>query len=84
MIKFSCKNCGQKLNIDDKYSGKRVKCPVCKDIFLVPNFQTISMEQTGLDYSTLPNQVKSQCNRELGEINNNNERDLRLIVIISA
>jgi DNA-directed RNA polymerase subunit RPC12/RpoP len=36
MIKFSCKNCGQKLNADDKHSGKRVKCPKCGCVGVVP------------------------------------------------
>ena len=36
MIKFSCKNCGQKLNVEDKHSGKRVKCPKCGSVGVVP------------------------------------------------
>ncbi|MCP4261440.1 MAG: hypothetical protein GY774_28650 [Planctomycetes bacterium] len=37
MIKFSCKNCGQKLNVEDKHSGKRVKCPKCGSLGIVPD-----------------------------------------------
>ena len=37
MIKFSCKNCGQKLNVEDKHSGKRIKCPKCSDVCVVPD-----------------------------------------------
>ncbi|MHC4569420.1 MAG: hypothetical protein ACYTE3_27150 [Planctomycetota bacterium] len=36
MIEFSCKNCGTKLNVEDKHSGKRVKCPKCGDVGVVP------------------------------------------------
>jgi predicted RNA-binding Zn-ribbon protein involved in translation (DUF1610 family) len=36
MIKFSCKSCGQKLNVDDKHSGKGVKCPKCGEVVVVP------------------------------------------------
>lgn len=37
MIKFSCNNCGQKLNVEDKHSGKRVKCPKCGSVGVVPD-----------------------------------------------
>jgi DNA-directed RNA polymerase subunit RPC12/RpoP len=37
MIKFSCKKCGQKLNVEDKHSGKRVKCPKCGSVRVVPD-----------------------------------------------
>jgi len=36
MIKFSCKNCGQKLNIENRHSGKRCKCPKCNNPVVVP------------------------------------------------
>ena len=37
MIKFRCKNCGQKLNVEDKHSGKRIKCPKCGSVGVVPD-----------------------------------------------
>jgi predicted Zn finger-like uncharacterized protein len=37
MIQFSCKNCGSKLNVEDKHSGKRVRCPKCGDVGVVPD-----------------------------------------------
>ena len=37
MIKFSCKKCGQRLNVEDKHSGKRVKCPKCGSVGVVPD-----------------------------------------------
>jgi len=37
MISFSCKKCGQKLSVEDKHSGKRVKCPKCGSIGVVPD-----------------------------------------------
>jgi WD40 repeat protein len=79
MIKFSCKSCGQKLNVDDKHSGKRVKCPVCQNIILVPISHTKPLEPAAPDYSTHTNQVKNQYKQELEEINNKDEGDLRLI-----
>jgi DNA-directed RNA polymerase subunit RPC12/RpoP len=37
MIEFRCKNCGQKLSVQDQYSGKRVKCPKCGSVGVVPD-----------------------------------------------
>ncbi len=37
MIEFGCKNCGQKLSVQDQYSGKRVKCPKCGSVGVVPD-----------------------------------------------
>ena len=37
MIKFLCKNCGQKLSVQDQHSGKRVKCPKCGSVGVVPD-----------------------------------------------
>ncbi len=37
MITFSCKNCGQKLKVEDKLSGKRIKCPKCGSVGVVPD-----------------------------------------------
>jgi len=36
MIEFRCKRCNQKIKAQDKLSGKRVKCPKCSDIVVVP------------------------------------------------
>lgn len=35
MIQFSC-DCGQKLKVDDKYAGKKIRCPKCKEVAVVP------------------------------------------------
>ena len=36
MIRFSCKNCGHIINVDDKQSGRRSKCPKCGNIIVHP------------------------------------------------
>lgn len=36
MIQFSCE-CGQKLKVDDKYAGKKIRCPKCKAVAMVPS-----------------------------------------------
>ena len=37
MIKFSCKSCGQKLSVKEEHSGKRIKCPKCGGVSVVPD-----------------------------------------------
>ena len=37
MIEFSCEKCRQKLNVEDKHSGKRVKCSKCGSVCVVPD-----------------------------------------------
>ena len=37
MIEFRCKRCNQKIRAQDKLSGKRVKCPKCNNVSVVPD-----------------------------------------------
>ena len=37
MIEFPCKSCGQKLNVKEEHSGKRIKCPKCGNVGVVPD-----------------------------------------------
>ncbi|MCJ7675911.1 MAG: hypothetical protein MUO33_12290, partial [Sedimentisphaerales bacterium] len=36
MIKFQCKNCGQKFSVSQQHAGKKGRCPKCKNILTVP------------------------------------------------
>ena len=36
MIKFQCKNCGQKISAPEVHAGKRGKCPKCKSVITIP------------------------------------------------
>lgn len=36
MIRFSCQSCDKELHVSDTYSGKKIKCPKCKNTVLVP------------------------------------------------
>jgi len=37
MITFRCKNCNKKVSVEDQHCGKRVKCPQCDEICIIPN-----------------------------------------------
>ncbi len=41
MIKFACSNCGQSIRVDDKYAGKKGKCPKCKTSVVVPGRSSV-------------------------------------------
>jgi len=36
MIKFSCKNCGQRIKVPDEHAGKKGRCPKCKTVVVIP------------------------------------------------
>lgn len=42
IIKFYCKNCGQKIRVPQIHAGKKGKCPKCKNTIVVPKIQTTS------------------------------------------
>ena len=42
IIKFHCKNCGQKIRVPQIHAGKKGKCPKCKNIIIIPKAQTSS------------------------------------------
>ncbi|MHC4074379.1 MAG: hypothetical protein ACYTGS_20520, partial [Planctomycetota bacterium] len=37
MIRFCCTLCGEKISVQDQLSGKRIKCPKCGGISVVPD-----------------------------------------------
>ena len=36
MAKFPCPSCGKTLNVGDQYAGKKVRCPACQGVLVVP------------------------------------------------
>jgi len=42
MIKFHCKNCGEKFSVPEIHAGKKGKCPKCKNVILIPQIQDTS------------------------------------------
>jgi predicted RNA-binding Zn-ribbon protein involved in translation (DUF1610 family) len=39
VIRFTCKSCGQRIKVNDQYSGKKGKCPKCGGPIVVPAAQ---------------------------------------------
>lgn len=42
MIKFRCKNCGQKISVSETHAGKKARCPKCKNLLVIPKIKSIS------------------------------------------
>jgi len=41
VIRFCCEQCGHKIGVEDGHGGKRVKCPECGTVFVVPAESTV-------------------------------------------
>lgn len=37
MIKFNCTNCNKKIGVPDEYAGKKIGCPGCEKVLVVPS-----------------------------------------------
>ena len=51
MITFRCKNCNKKVSVNDMHSGKRVKCPQCGQICVIPDLTAEGMNSASKDLS---------------------------------
>ena len=52
MIKFTCKNCGQRISVPEIYAGKKGKCPKCKELLFVPKIEITSSTNQEEDPAT--------------------------------
>jgi phage FluMu protein Com len=59
MIKFRCKNCNQKIGVRDELSGKRVKCPKCKNIIIIPKVENVPLATSQNTSSDLKTDAKT-------------------------
>jgi len=42
MIHFTCEHCRKSVRVDDRYGGKKGRCPHCKETVLIPPCDAIS------------------------------------------
>lgn len=55
VIRFKCKNCGQKIRVPDLHAGRKGKCPKCKNLLLVPEINdNIYLKPPDADTDNLP------------------------------
>ncbi|KPJ63340.1 MAG: hypothetical protein AMS15_00575 [Planctomycetes bacterium DG_23] len=38
-VKLRCFSCGKRLSVDEKYAGKRGRCPTCGQVIIVPRIE---------------------------------------------
>jgi DNA-directed RNA polymerase subunit RPC12/RpoP len=62
MIKFQCSNCNHKLGVEEKYAGKRVRCPKCRTAIRVPEpVEKKEIREQGVIKFRCPS-----CNQKIG------------------
>ena len=44
-FKFDCSHCGQRMQCDEKFAGKQIKCPACEHLILIPAPPNAAPEQ---------------------------------------
>lgn len=83
MIVLKCQ-CGQKLKVDDKYAGKKIRCPKCKevvtvspdgdlsDLEAVPTQKMRRPDSEEFDFKTLP---KLKSMDDLVDLEDEDEED---------
>lgn len=52
MIRFNCKNCGQKIKVPHQLAGKKGRCPKCKQVIVIPSAEVPAKE---------PSTIKFRC-----------------------
>jgi hypothetical protein len=65
-IKFSC-TCGRRLEIDDVYAGRRVRCPACKGVVLAPTVTAGPAAGAGAEEEYDVEWVEDECDVEILE-----------------
>ena len=70
MIKFNCKNCGQRISVPEMHAGKKGKCPKCKTIVVVPKINDdtpLKLQDSNagnLQYSQQPHEPELHLKQE--------------------
>lgn len=64
MITFKCSGCGQKINAQDRFAGKKSQCPKCGQILLVP------VPEKYKDPTSMIKFRCPSCNQKIGLTNN--------------
>lgn len=57
VIRLRCFSCGKRLTVDEKYTGKRGKCPACGQVIMVPKSRVRQTTMLSVDYTTGPGYV---------------------------
>ena len=50
-LRLKCFSCGKRLLVDEKYAGKRGKCPTCGQVIMVPKARIRKTTMLSVDYT---------------------------------
>ncbi|HVS39440.1 MAG TPA: hypothetical protein VMS17_28035 [Gemmataceae bacterium] len=48
MAAINCPNCGKTLNVADQYAGKKVRCPNCQGVLMVPPLGAVAQPEQAM------------------------------------
>jgi predicted RNA-binding Zn-ribbon protein involved in translation (DUF1610 family) len=69
MIKFTCENCNKVIKVSSEHSGKKGRCPMCKNVVVVPRLKAsvvdiswdVKEKSTGEPYAQKKGTVDFKC-----------------------
>lgn len=59
-FEFACHNCGRELKADERSIGRRVRCPQCESLIVIPDPAEMEEEQQELDEAVADNSVETE------------------------
>ena len=73
MIKFSCSQCGRNYEVEEKYSGKSVRCKKCNNKITIPNIDQINNLTKGYELADEDFVTQSQSDNSESHIELDND-----------
>ena len=67
-VEFVCHNCGRELKVQEQAIGRRVRCPGCATLVVVPNLAGLKADQEPEDLSTEPSPVEEELEEPVQDI----------------
>ncbi|OHB57512.1 MAG: hypothetical protein A2Y12_16000 [Planctomycetes bacterium GWF2_42_9] len=68
MIRVECKKCGQKIKAPAEYAGKRIRCPKCKEAFVLESAEMLSLLEIENNPAAVLQQVPVQEELKLQKV----------------
>lgn len=74
MIDVQCSGCGKKIKVSEKHAGKKGKCPVCKNLVIIPKRELDKSERITLHGSLPQKESTTLCARCLKTLKENDPK----------
>ena len=67
-VEFACHNCGRELKVQEQAIGRRVRCPECATLVVVPNPADLKAEQEPEDLSAESSPAEEELEEPVQDI----------------